>query len=224
MVRDPFAGREHSPAEHFRLCFYGGLLLLRELAPDSGERLVPYLEELRGTGLDGRPPRAARMEWDDRLAAWESASAVRLPLCDLREAAGLDRLAHHAVFPPRPARGGSPHRPFRQGPLAGCWADPADRVRARRALTEPGRGRPGRRGGRDAAAEPADLGCGKRQRAGDVRAPGRSPSHGGADPARTDPAPGSRDHRTAADRRVHMRGGAGPGGERAADVAARGGA
>ena len=135
MVRDPFAGREHSPAEHFRLCFYGGLLLLRELAPDSGERLVPYLEELRGTGLDGRPPRAARMEWDDRLAAWESASPARLPLCDLREAAGLDRLATTLFFllglPEEDPRIGR----FAMGPLAGCWADPADRARARRALT-----------------------------------------------------------------------------------------
>ena len=135
MVRDPFAGREHSPAEHFRLCFYGGLLLLRELAPDSGERLVPYLEELRGTGLDGRPPQAARMEWDHRLAAWESASAVRLPLCDLREAAGLDRLATTLYF----LLGLPEEDPcigrFAQGPLAGCWTDPADRIRARRALT-----------------------------------------------------------------------------------------
>jgi hypothetical protein len=54
--RDPFRDREHSPAEHFRLCFYGGLLLLRELAPDSAEHLAPYLAELRGTALDDRPP------------------------------------------------------------------------------------------------------------------------------------------------------------------------
>lgn len=133
--KDPFANREHSPAEHFRLCFYGGLLLLRELAPDSGEQLAPYLEELRGTALDGRPPHAARLEWDERLAAWEIASAARLPLRDLREAAGLDRLAVTLYFllglPEEDPRFGR----LAAGPLTGCWDDPADRIRARRALT-----------------------------------------------------------------------------------------
>lgn len=135
MVRkDPFAGRPHSPAEHFRLCFYGGVLLLRELVPDSAEPLAPYLTELRGTALDGRPPRAARLDWDNRLAAWESASLARLPLRDLMEAAGLDRLAMTLYF----ALGLPEEDPrFRQlgpGPLISCWDDPAERARARRAL------------------------------------------------------------------------------------------
>ncbi len=107
---------------------------MRELTQDSSEQLAPYLEELRGTALNGRAPRAARMEWDDRLAAWETTSAVRLPLCDLREAAGLDRLAITLFFllglPEEDPRIGR----FAAGPLAGCWEDPADRVRARRAL------------------------------------------------------------------------------------------
>ena len=135
MVRkDPFAGRPHSPAEHFRLCFYGGVLLLRELVPDSAEPLAPYLTELRGTALDGRPPLAARLDWDNRLAAWESASLARLPLRDLMEAAGLDRLAMTLYF----ALGLPEEDPrFRQlgpGPLISCWDDPAERARARRAL------------------------------------------------------------------------------------------
>ena len=133
--RDPFAGRPHSPAEHFRLCFYGGVLLLRELVPDSAELLAPYLTELRGTALDGRPPRAARLEWDNGLTAWESASPARLPLRDLMMAAGLDRLAVTLYF----ALGLPEEDPrFCQlgpGPLISCWDDAAERARARRALT-----------------------------------------------------------------------------------------
>ncbi|MGA2830160.1 MAG: hypothetical protein ABSF03_29085, partial [Streptosporangiaceae bacterium] len=98
------------------------------------ESLGPYLSELRGTALDGRPPQAARLEWDDRLTAWESASPIRLPLCDLMAAAGLDRLAVTLYFALGLPEEDPRFRRLGPGPLTGCWDDPAERARGRRAL------------------------------------------------------------------------------------------
>ncbi|MFE2880836.1 ATP-binding protein [Streptomyces roseus] len=91
---DPFSGRPYEAREHFRLYFYAAVLTLRDLA--LGTTAVPadhflagYLAELRGTPLDGLPPAKARREWERRLADWEEAAPVRLPLVELREALGV---------------------------------------------------------------------------------------------------------------------------------------
>lgn len=134
MGRDPFAGRPHNAAEHFRLCFYSAVLLLSEIVPDSTDLLSPYLEELRPTSLGNEQPRAARIAWQRQLAAWESASPVPLPLLALRSAAGLDPLGLSLWFvcglSDEDTRIGRPTAAV----LGGCWDDPDERVRARRGV------------------------------------------------------------------------------------------
>jgi hypothetical protein len=138
----------HGPQEHFRLHYYGAVLLLRErllvLAPDHVTVLAPYLDEFGG-------PPLAHDEWDRRLTAWEDearAADVRLPLCDLADAADLDRLALGLLLvcglveeDPRfgPLFELLHGLPDRQRPtvglLTGWWTHAQERARAHRSLT-----------------------------------------------------------------------------------------
>lgn len=132
-VRDPFAGRAHDAAEHFRLSFYGALLLLQEIAPDWA--LPPsYEQELAAARLNGDSARAMRLDWDARLARWEDAGRAWLPLAGLRTAIGVDALGTALLMlcglPDEDARLGRPTL----GLLTACWDDAGERVRARRAL------------------------------------------------------------------------------------------
>ncbi|MFD8778373.1 ATP-binding protein [Streptomyces sp. NPDC059916] len=60
--------------------------------------LSRYIEELAGTSLAGHTAAEAMGHWEQGLEEWERSSPVRLPLCDLRRAAGLDRLALTLLF------------------------------------------------------------------------------------------------------------------------------
>jgi hypothetical protein len=90
----PFDRFAHTPAEHFRLEFFGALLWLRERLPESAERvgfLAAYFAEIDAAGLPGLAA------WDRELAGWEARAGEPLPLAELREQAGLDRAALRVV-------------------------------------------------------------------------------------------------------------------------------
>ncbi|MGV9386421.1 ATP-binding protein [Nonomuraea sp. NPDC003707] len=142
-MRNPFTGRPHSAAEHFRLHFYGAVLYLRErlaaVAPERVALLGPYLDELDATGC------GSRAEWEAGLAAWEAKSPVRLSLAGLGDTAGIGRDALLLLFviglgeeDPRfgalfeAIQGGQPWPAAR---LIANWDDdPRTRLAARRAL------------------------------------------------------------------------------------------
>lgn len=152
MVRrglDPFAGRPYEAREHFRLYFYAAVLLLRDRMFGTADIprdhfLSGYLDELGKTELEGLDSSAALAEWNARLAAWEAAAPVRLPLVAVREAAGLDQFALTQLFvlglPDEDPRFGAlfeavsgRDRPT-TGLLIGWCADADARLRVRRGL------------------------------------------------------------------------------------------
>ncbi len=103
MTPNPFDNLPHTPEAHFKLYFYTALLhVLEQVMPafESPEAaferfpfLVGYHNELADQGLAGRAFDEAASWWRDRLYAWEGSATTHLPLCALRENAGLDHEA-----------------------------------------------------------------------------------------------------------------------------------
>ena len=98
-----FDGLEPTPAEHFKLFFYGAVLSLfhhvvqvfgsSEAAFKEFPFLIGYNNELADGGLAGVNSGKAVLVWLDSLRAWEKKATGHLPLCALRQAAGLDHSA-----------------------------------------------------------------------------------------------------------------------------------
>jgi len=126
------ASLPHTADAHFRLCFFGAVLLLCELAGDPAAAPEPYLDELRAmapaAGGSGPPD---RREWDRQLARWEMTGSGDLPLCRLRTALDLHRLDLALLFlcglAEEDPRFGRPTA----GWLSAGFTDPHERARAR---------------------------------------------------------------------------------------------
>ena len=98
-----FDGLQPTPAEHFKLYFYGAVLSLfhhvvqvygsSESAFKEFPFLVGYNNELADGGLDGVHSTEAVSWWLESLQAWEQNATGHLPLQALRKAAGLDHSA-----------------------------------------------------------------------------------------------------------------------------------
>jgi hypothetical protein len=71
-TRDPFRGGSHDAGRHYRLAFYGALLLLHEIVPDL-TLPAAYRHELAAAGIDMDPEASAGQwrRWDARLEDWE---------------------------------------------------------------------------------------------------------------------------------------------------------
>jgi len=139
-VRDPFTELAHSPAEHFKLHFYGAVLHLRERLDDAAEAfpfLIGYDDELAAGGaVDAE-------RWAVDLARWEQEAPLRLPLRDL----GCDAFELELFFTVGLAEEDArfagvwgavqgtagAHRPT-LGALTAWWAEPAQRSATRAAL------------------------------------------------------------------------------------------
>ncbi|HET6980073.1 MAG TPA: ATP-binding protein [Pyrinomonadaceae bacterium] len=103
MANNPFKDLEHTPAEHFRLCFYAAALNLihhvsqicgsTEAAFEQFPFLVGYNNELAEAGLAGVRSDEAISQWLDSLRDWEEQATDHLPLRALREASSLDHPA-----------------------------------------------------------------------------------------------------------------------------------
>jgi hypothetical protein len=97
---NPFTGLPPTPANHFRLHFYGAVEQLRRWLPEPEDGLGflrAYYQQLP----DGWPPGSAADQsarWWQALLAWERDAPGHLPLRALREAAGLDPLALTLLF------------------------------------------------------------------------------------------------------------------------------
>lgn len=98
-----FEDLEPTPAEHFKLFFYGAVLSLfhhvtqvfgsSEAAFKEFPFLIGYNNELADGGLAGVNSRKAVALWLESLRAWEKKAAAHLPMRALRKAAGLDHSA-----------------------------------------------------------------------------------------------------------------------------------
>src|SRR5215831_2858128 len=98
-----FDDLEPTPAEHFKLFFYGAVLSLFHHvvqvfgSSDAAFREFPFLigynNELADGGLAGVNSGDAVVVWLDSLRAWEQKTTAHLPLRALRQAAGLDHSA-----------------------------------------------------------------------------------------------------------------------------------
>jgi hypothetical protein len=98
-----FAGLPPTPAEHFRLYFFGAVLhVLGQVFQSFGSReavfeqfpfLAGYQNELALRGLEGLTPAEASARWQNALYAWETTAPDHLPLRALRQAGGLDHTA-----------------------------------------------------------------------------------------------------------------------------------
>lgn len=98
-----FDGLEHTPAEHFKLFFYGAVLSLfhhvvqvygsSEAAFKEFPFLVGYNNELADGGLAGVNSTEAVSWWLESLQAWEEKATGHLPLNALRKVAQLDHSA-----------------------------------------------------------------------------------------------------------------------------------
>lgn len=103
MRKNLFEGLQTTPAEHFKLYFYGAVLSLfhhvvqvygsSEAAFKEFPFLVGYNNELADGGLAGVHSTEAVAWWNESLQAWEAKSTGHLPLRALRQAAGLDHSA-----------------------------------------------------------------------------------------------------------------------------------
>jgi len=101
--RNLFEGLEPTPAEHFKLFFYGAVLSLfhhvvqvfgsSEAAFKEFPFLVGYNNELADGGLAGVNSGKAVALWLESLREWEKKASGHLPLRALRQAAGLDHSA-----------------------------------------------------------------------------------------------------------------------------------
>lgn len=98
---DLFADFAHTPAEHFRLHFFGAVLVCIEYAAvcaDSFDEALERFPFLTGYNnelaerLAGLSPHEALERWCVALAAWEAGTTVHLPLRALRALAGTDAL------------------------------------------------------------------------------------------------------------------------------------
>lgn len=100
MATNPFQDLQHTPAEHFRLCFYAAVLNVIhhvsqicgsiEAALEQFPFLVGYNNELAESGLAGVRSDEAISRWLDSLTEWEEKAKGHLPLCALRQASGLE--------------------------------------------------------------------------------------------------------------------------------------
>lgn len=103
MRKNLFDGLQPTPAEHFKLYFYGAVLSLfhhvvqvygsSEAAFKEFPFLVGYNNELADGGLAGVHSTEAVSWWLESLQAWEQKADGHLPLEALRKAAGLDHSA-----------------------------------------------------------------------------------------------------------------------------------
>lgn len=98
-----FDGLPPTPAEHFKLFFYGAVLSLfhhvvqvfgsSEAAFKEFPFLIGYNNELADGGLAGVHSTEAVSWWLDSLRKWEDKTSGHLPLRALRQAGGLDHSA-----------------------------------------------------------------------------------------------------------------------------------
>lgn len=98
-----FDGLQPTPAEHFKLYFYGAVLSLfhhvvqvygsSEAAFKEFPFLIGYNNELADGGLAGVHSSEAVAWWHDSLQTWEDKAPGHLPLRALRKSAGLDHSA-----------------------------------------------------------------------------------------------------------------------------------
>ncbi len=103
MRKNLFQDLEPTPAEHFKVFFYGAVLSLfhhvvqvfgsSEAAFKEFPFLIGYNNELADGGLDGVNSGQAVSIWLESLRAWEKKSVGHLPLRALRKAAGLNHSA-----------------------------------------------------------------------------------------------------------------------------------
>jgi hypothetical protein len=103
MRKNLFDGLQPTPAEHFKLYFYGAVLSLfhhvvqvygtSESAFKEFPFLIGYNNELADGGLDGVNSTEAVSWWLQSLQTWEDKATGHLPLQALRKAAGLDHAA-----------------------------------------------------------------------------------------------------------------------------------
>jgi len=103
MRKNLFDGLQPTPAEHFKLYFYGAVLSLfhhvvqvygsSESAFKEFPFLIGYNNELADGGLAGVHSTEAVSWWLDSLEKWEEKATGHLPLRSLRQAAGLDHSA-----------------------------------------------------------------------------------------------------------------------------------
>jgi hypothetical protein len=103
MRKNLFDGLQPTPAEHFKLYFYGAVLSLfhhvvqvygsSESAFKEFPFLVGYNNELADGGLAGVHSTEAVSWWLESLQAWEEKATGHLPLRALRQAAALDHSA-----------------------------------------------------------------------------------------------------------------------------------
>ncbi len=97
-----FADLRPTPANHFKLCFYGSVLhAIQQVARALGSLeaafsqfpfLAGYNNELASRGMAGKSLNDACALWSAALAQWESAAPGHLPLRALCLAAGLDSM------------------------------------------------------------------------------------------------------------------------------------
>jgi hypothetical protein len=103
MRKNLFDGLQPTPAEHFKLYFYGAVLSLfhhvvqvygsSESAFKEFPFLIGYNNELADGGLSGIHSTEAVSWWLESLRAWEEKATGHLPLRALRKAAALDHSA-----------------------------------------------------------------------------------------------------------------------------------
>jgi len=103
MRKNLFDGLQPTPAEHFKLYFYGAVLSLfhhvvqvygtSESAFKEFPFLVGYNNELADGGLAGVHSTEAVSWWLESLQGWEEKATGHLPLQALRKSAGLDHAA-----------------------------------------------------------------------------------------------------------------------------------
>jgi hypothetical protein len=103
MRKNLFDGLQPTPAEHFKLYFYGAVLSLfhhvvnvygsSEAAFKEFPFLIGYNNELADGGLAGVHSTEAVAWWSESLQNWEKNATRHLPLRALRQAAGLDHSA-----------------------------------------------------------------------------------------------------------------------------------
>jgi len=108
MEKNPFSDLEGSPAEHFRLCFYGAVLrLIAHLARSLGSFeevfkhfpfLGAYSDEIAARGVAGLSVETAGDWWYKAIGSWEEATSIHLPVRALRVAARLDMRGFELMF------------------------------------------------------------------------------------------------------------------------------
>jgi hypothetical protein len=108
MQDNPFSDLQASPAEHFRLCFYGAVLrLIAHLTPSLGSFeevfkhfpfLGAYSDEIAARGVAGLSVEAAGDWWSRSIETWEEKTSIHLPLRALCKAAQIDRTSLELIL------------------------------------------------------------------------------------------------------------------------------